>query len=139
MAHDQEAMLTGIITALSVTGAGTLHESVSGRIYRTAAPSEDALPLVIVSVADDTPDRYMPTSADIEATINISVYGKRDASETTLQAIAAKCIAALESVGITIAGHETGSMWIQNRGITLYDDSRVQITTLWGIQATATA
>jgi hypothetical protein len=138
MAHDQEAMLAGIIAKLSVTGVGTLYEAVNGRIYRTVAPSEDALPLVIVSVADDAPDRYFSTAADILATINVSVFGKRDASETTLQGIAGKVITALENATITISGHVGGTMWIQNRGITIYDDSRVQITTLWGIAATST-
>lgn len=140
MAHDQEAMLAGIIAKLSVTGAGTLYEAVNGRIYRTIAPNDNATePLVIVSVVDDPPDRYFSTAADINAVINVSVYGARDLSETTMQGVNAKVITALENAAITISGHVGGLMWCQNRGIPIYDTARMQITTLWGIAATATS
>lgn len=135
MAHDQESILAGIISKLLTSGAGTFAEAVGDRIYRTIAPANTTLPCAVVSVSDDSPDRYFG-AADTFATINISIIGLRDASETTLEGIATKLMS-YDGAALTITGHVGGSMWVENRGIPIEDRYRIQLTTLWGVSATA--
>jgi len=137
MAHDQESILAGVMTKLTADqSAGTFYEAVGGRIYRTVAPPDKTEPLAVVSISDDAPDRYF-SAADTFGTLNISIFGTRDASETTLQAIAAKLFTLLDGAALTISGHVGGQAWVENRGIPLHDNNRIQLVTLWGIAATA--
>lgn len=138
MAHDQESILAGLHAKLvASTGAGTFYEAVGGRIYRTVAPPDTTLPLALITVVDDTPDRYFGGVCDTEMQVNIALIGVRDHSETTLNAIAAKLFTLLDGAALTITGHVGGQAWVENRGIPTHDDSRIQLTTLWGIAATA--
>jgi hypothetical protein len=137
VAHDQESILVGLVSKLtSVQTAGTFYEAVGGRIYRTIAPPDTEHPCCVISVVDDEPDRYFG-AADTYMTVNISLIGLRDAGETALQGIAAKLFTLLETAALTITGHVGGQAWVENRGIPITEDHRIQLTTLWGIAATA--
>lgn len=137
MAHDQESILAGVIAKLTASqGSGTFYESVGGRIYRTIAPPDKAEALAVVSVVEDEPDRYFD-GCDTFATLQISVFGARGSSETTVQAITKKLLDLLDGAALTITGHGGGQAWAENRGIPVHEDHRIQIVTIWGIAATA--
>lgn len=117
------------------TGAGTVYEAVTGRIYLYEAPDSTTEPLIVVNVISDPPDRYFQGRVDTDAEVQIDIYG--DAEDQTLQDTNTKLFTALDNTTLTMSGHTANCQSI-DRGFVAVIEKRMTITTRWRVIATAT-
>lgn len=132
-------MMAGVQAKLvSVTSGGSFYDLVGGRIYRTEAPPDTAEALAIVTVVADPPVRYFGPSDNINAVIQIDIYGAKGVSETTTQAISTALVTLVDGAALTISGYNGASAYCIDRGLPTIEDQRVRIITQWRIVANKT-
>lgn len=109
---------------------------VAERIYVGEGPddldSDGSLePLVTVQVITDPPDRFLGGLAEIDATVQVTVWGAFQ-DQTTAKLAAAEVVAALDNQTLVVAG-DNASCQATDRPITDLADDRLTIISLWRI------
>src|SRR6056297_2106605 len=101
-----QAIATGFGAFLiSDQSAGSFYDDLGGRIYEAVAAEEADMPLMVYTIITDPPINYLGGNTDIEAQIQIDLYGEWRLGAKALGDIHSKVITALEGADITIAGH----------------------------------
>lgn len=85
------------------TGGGTnpVRTSVSDRIFALEAPASSALPLLVFSVSGSTSSNYFDGSSLIEATVDVSIFGKTEAGVDALALIEAQVYGQVHDQNVT--------------------------------------
>jgi hypothetical protein len=123
-----QALATGVYSLLTASqGAGTFYADLSGRIYEGVAPEEAALPLLTYMIVTDPPYETFG-SDDIDARIEMDLYGERRLGAKVLGDIAAKVVTALQGASVTISGHAGGVLMFTERGRRTIDGDAHRIT-----------
>lgn len=124
-----QATVTGLYAALTANQAsGTFYADLGGRIYESLAPEGSALPLMVFTEITDPPINYLGGSSDIEATVQIDLYGERRLGAKALGDIHTKVLTAMEGASITIAGHVGGQLEFTDRGRRSIDGDAHRVT-----------
>ena len=91
-------------TALrAVTGGGTnpVRTSVGDRIYALEAPASSALPLLVFNVAGSTVTNYFGGESMVQATVDVSIFGKTEAGVDALALIEAQVFTLVHDETVT--------------------------------------
>lgn len=132
-----QALTEGVYGALTADqSAGTFYDDLSGRIYELAAPEDAALPHAVFNLVTDPPDETF-SGDDIEATVQIDLYGERRLGAAALGDIQAKLLAELQGAAVTVAGFIGGVFMFTERGQRSIDGGAHRITLEALIQANA--
>ena len=133
----QAALEDAVITQLNADqGAGTLYAAVGGRIYLNQGPDSADETLVVARVIVDSPDRYFSGKPDVDAEIQIDIFGGEE--DMSLQTINTKLFTQMDNKTLTMTGH-TAQCWCIDRGSADVSDRRMTIQTRWRVVATLTS
>lgn len=113
----QQNLIDAIYTTLSGdNGVGGVYTLTSGRIYNEEGPVNAALPMVVFDVTEEPPTRYFGGGTDIDATVEVDVYGLKRLGEAATRTIAEAVYAKLGDQTISVTGHANASMHCLDRG-----------------------
>lgn len=113
--------------------ASSFYDDVGGRISANEATDSKAYPHAIYTVVADVPARAFGGKRDIDAYVDIDLYGAKGA---TLHLTNNKLYTLLDNASVTITGFTGGVAQCLETGVVTYDDERMQITSRWRLQAT---
>lgn len=124
-----------------LTGDATLNGLVGGRIRLVEAPQDMALPMLLFSPTDASPDRYFGTGGDdqedVNLTFQIDVYVDAEASTGDAAAtIHDRVIAIMDCLTITVAGYVNVCVKANDYGNLAKEDDAYRITSRWTLSAT---
>ena len=131
-------MTDGLFTLLSTDQtAGSFYEDVGGRIYGIESEHGDTFPYCVFNVLDDPPVRYGGNVNDIEATVQIDLWGDKGLGYDSLSDINNKLYTVLDGVAVTITGFTGGQAFNLDRGVPLIEEDAIRILSRWRIWASA--
>lgn len=131
----QEAMAAGFGALLvSDQSEGSFYDDVGGRIYEMVAPEEAPLPLAVWNIITDPPDE-MFGGDDIDAEIQVDLYGEKSLGIATLGAINDKLFTLLQGQSATITGYDGVSIQCMDRGAREVEERAYRITSRWRLMA----
>jgi hypothetical protein len=109
---------------------------VADRIYVGEAPDDlddggSLEPLVTVQVITDPPDRFLGGLAEIDAQVQVTIFGAYQDQVTAKQA-AAEVVAALDNQTLVVAG-DNASCQCLDRPVADIDDDRLTLISLWRV------
>lgn len=132
-----QAILEGLKTKLyAATGAGTLRNALTDRIYQDHAPPDTALPYMRFMQVDGQVERYCGGVNAHAATVQFDLYGTTDAGWEALGDVEEILYALLEEFALTVAGHDRGLCTFQSRGVRAVDEDANVLTSTVLIEAT---
>lgn len=89
------------LRAVVADGTNPVRTSVGDRIFALEAPASSALPLLVFSVSGSTSSNYFDGSSMVQATVDISIFGKTEAGVDALTLIEAQAFALLHDKTVT--------------------------------------
>ena len=95
------AFYSAIRSVVGDTGTNPIRTSVGDRIFAMEAPASSALPLLVFSVSGSTSSNYFDGSSLIEATVDVSLFGKTEAGVDALALIEAQVYAHVHDQNVT--------------------------------------
>jgi hypothetical protein len=131
-------MTDGLYTLLTTDQtANSFYDDLSGRIYAMQAPQDDTLPLCVFNILDDAPFRYGGTTNDIEATVQIDLWGSIGGGYDAISDINDKLFTVLDGQAVTITGFTGGQAFNLDRGAPTTEEDAIRILSRWRIWASA--
>ncbi len=128
-------MLKGIIDKLTADqSAGTLYDDLGGTIFISQAKQDAPLPLLIVSIVADPPLRFFGAN-DIEAIIQIDLYGSRPEGSTSISQMSDKLFTLLDNAALTITGFVGAKMHCDERGVYTVEEDSNRVRSEWRLWA----
>lgn len=134
----QQPAINAFYGALAAdTGAGGVSTLTAARIYEGQAPEAAAIPSVILNLVDDVPVESFTTS-DLNATLQVDVYGDRFAGSAVARTIADRLVTLLHRTSLSITGWNGGQVWCLDRGTLNIEDDAYRIMQTWRVTASTT-
>lgn len=132
----QQALLTGWYTLLSTDQTvGSFYDDLGGRIYEMQAPESAALPLCVYQLVTD-PESPTFTKDDLNAEMQVDLYGEQRLGAKALRDTHDKLVALLQRKTITVSGYTGGIInWI-DRGQSSVEEDSIRILSRWQVRAT---
>lgn len=137
MSATAQDIVNALYTKLTAdTSAGSLYDSVGGRMYHGEAPPSASLPLLIYNVIDN-PVLHNYGNTTQQMLVQFDIYGKKLLGAAALGSIEAKLIALLDKVAIAPTGFDRGIISFQSRYAATVEEDAWRITDEATITATA--
>jgi hypothetical protein len=134
------ALTAGIYTKLtSITTTGSVYALTTGRIYHGQAPLDAALPYVTFFTVAHDPGAVNFGSRDIDADIQVDVYGDAELGRGAILTISDKLVTDFDHSTLTITGHGGARLDCKDPGVVETDGEALRVIQTWRVTATKTA
>tara|TARA_R100001460_G_scaffold23359_4_gene47101 strand:+ start:294 stop:728 length:435 start_codon:yes stop_codon:yes gene_type:complete len=95
------AFYSAITANVGDTGTNPVKTSVGSRIFALEAPASSALPLLVFSVSGSTASNYFDGASMVQATVQVSIFGKTEAGVDALSLVEAQVYALIHDETVT--------------------------------------
>jgi hypothetical protein len=116
--------------------AGSLYDSVGGRIYEAEGASETTLPLLVYEVTSTDTAQTMGNDEIVDAIVTITIWGHKSKGLAELGAIEGKLYSLLKSSDISPTGYDRGRVIASSRDVRLVVDDVVSSQSVYKVTAT---
>ena len=95
------AFYTALTAVVGETATNPVRTSVGDRIYALEAPASSALPLLVFRVSGSSVSNYFGGNSLVQASVDVSIFGKTEAGIDALTLIEAQAFALLHDETVT--------------------------------------